>query len=91
MSVSETGNPVLTREHALELLHGMIRIRHFEEKCAQLYGAMKIRGFLHLYIGEEAIAVGVMQALQPEDAVVATNREHGHAHARGISMNSLMA
>ena len=91
MSVPETGNPVLTREHALELLQGMIRIRHFEEKCAQLYGAMKIRGFLHLYIGEEAIAVGVMQALQPEDAVVATYREHGHALARGISMNALMA
>ena len=43
----------------------MIRIRRFEEKCAELYSAMKIRGFLHLYIGEEDIAVGVMQTLQP--------------------------
>ena len=50
-----------------------------------LYGAMKIRGFLHLYIGEEAIAVGVMEALTPEDGVVATYREHGQALARGIS------
>ena len=56
----DSNKPALTREHALELLQGMIRIRRFEEKCAELYSAMKIRGFLHLYIGEEAIAVGVM-------------------------------
>jgi pyruvate dehydrogenase E1 component alpha subunit len=80
-----------SREHALELLHGMLRIRRFEEKCAELYGAQKIRGFLHLYVGEEAIAVGVMQALRPTDSIVATYREHGHALARGISMASLMA
>jgi pyruvate dehydrogenase E1 component alpha subunit len=69
----------------------MLRIRRFEEKCAELYSAGKIRGFLHLYIGEEAVAVGVMQALTPDDAVVATYREHGHALARGISTNALMA
>jgi len=93
MNENEVGSnkPALTHEHALELLQGMIRIRRFEEKCAELYSAMKIRGFLHLYIGEEAIAVGVMQALQPEDAVGATYREHGHALARGISMNAIMA
>jgi pyruvate dehydrogenase E1 component alpha subunit len=79
------------RERSLELLRDMLRIRRFEEKCAELYGALKIRGFLHLYIGEEAIAVGVMRALGPEDAVVATYREHGHALARGIPMTSLMA
>jgi pyruvate dehydrogenase E1 component alpha subunit len=79
------------RAHALERLHAMLRIRRFEEKCAELYGAMKIRGFLHLYIGEEAIAVGVMRALEPRDAVVATYREHGHALARGIPMTRLMA
>ena len=48
----------------------------------------KIRGFLHLYIGEEAVAVGVMQALKPEDAVVATYREHGQALARGVPMHA---
>jgi pyruvate dehydrogenase E1 component alpha subunit len=69
----------------------MLRIRRFEEKCAELYSAGKIRGFLHLYIGEEAVAVGAMQALRPEDAVVATYREHGHALARGISSGALMA
>jgi pyruvate dehydrogenase E1 component beta subunit/2-oxoisovalerate dehydrogenase E1 component len=56
-----------------------------------LYGAGKIRGFLHLYDGEEAVAVGVMQVLEPGDAVVATYREHGHAIARGIGMGPLMA
>jgi pyruvate dehydrogenase E1 component alpha subunit len=79
------------REHALGLLKEMLRIRRFEEKCAELYGAGKIRGFLHLYIGEEAVAVGAMQALTPEDAVVATYREHGHALARGIGSSALMA
>ena len=80
-----------TREHSLRLLHEMLRIRRFEEKCAELYSAGKIRGFLHLYIGEEAIAVGVMQALTADDAIVATYREHGHALARGIPADNLMA
>jgi pyruvate dehydrogenase E1 component alpha subunit/2-oxoisovalerate dehydrogenase E1 component len=69
----------------------MVRIRRFEAKCAELYGAMKIRGFLHLYDGEEAVAVGVMQALTAADAIVATYREHGHALARGISAGAVMA
>jgi len=69
----------------------MLRIRRFEERCVELYSASKIRGFMHLYIGEEASAVGIMQALGPEDAVVATYREHGHALARGISARALMA
>jgi pyruvate dehydrogenase E1 component alpha subunit len=78
-------------EHALELLRQMLRIRRFEEKAAELYTVGKIRGFLHLYIGEEAVAVGAMQALAPDDAVVATYREHGQALARGIPAGSLMA
>lgn len=81
----------LDREHALHLLHQMLRIRRFEEKCAELYTALKVRGFVHLYDGEEACAVGVMQALTPEDAVVATYRDHGQALARGVNMNSMMA
>ncbi len=83
--------PHLTRPHVAELLRQMVRIRRFEEKCAELYQREKIRGFLHLYIGEEAIAVGVMQALEPADTVIATYREHGHAIARGIPMTRLMA
>jgi pyruvate dehydrogenase E1 component alpha subunit len=81
----------LDREHALELLRQMIRIRRFESKCAELYSATKIRGFVHLYDGEEAVAVGLMQSLSPADAVVATYREHGHALARGVSANAIMA
>jgi pyruvate dehydrogenase E1 component alpha subunit len=81
----------LERERGHDLLHQLIRIRRFEERCVELYSASKIRGFLHLYIGEEAVAVGVMQALTPDDAVVATYREHGHALARGIPASGLMA
>ena len=83
--------PDISREHGVYLLHDMLRIRRFEEKCAELYSAGKIRGFLHLYIGEEAVAVGAMHALRHDDAVVATYREHGHALARGIPMDHLMA
>lgn len=81
----------VSAEHALGLLREMMRIRQFEERCAELYSAKEIRGFLHLYIGEEAVAVGVMQALEAQDAIVATYREHGHALARGISARSIMA
>ena len=77
--------------HRLNLLREMLRIRRLEEKCAELYAATKIRGFLHLYIGEEAVGVGVMQALRPEDAVVATYREHGQALARGMPADTIMA
>jgi pyruvate dehydrogenase E1 component alpha subunit len=69
----------------------MVRIRRFEERCVELYSSTAIRGFMHLYIGEEAVAVGIMQALDPEDAVVSTYREHGHALARGVSMDAVMA
>jgi len=81
----------LDRAHMLHLLREMLRIRRFEEKCAELYQQEKIRGFLHLCDGEEAVSVGVMQALGPEDAVVATYREHGQALARGIGMDAIMA
>ncbi|MGB0468662.1 MAG: pyruvate dehydrogenase (acetyl-transferring) E1 component subunit alpha [Pontibacterium sp.] len=91
--MTETGQPKVRvdRAHLLRLLTAMLRIRRFEERCAQLYTLEKIRGFLHLYIGEEAIAVGVCEALKPEDAMVCTYREHGHALARGLSMASVMA
>jgi pyruvate dehydrogenase E1 component alpha subunit len=73
------------------LLRQMIRIRRFEEKCVELYSATKIRGFLHLCIGEEAVAVGVISSLLPGDAVISTYREHGHALARGVPMHAVMA
>jgi pyruvate dehydrogenase E1 component alpha subunit len=83
--------PTLDRGHGLDLLRELVRIRRFEERCVELYSAAAIRGFLHLYIGEEAVAVGVMQSLTADDAVVATYREHGHALARGVPAGALMA
>ena len=79
------------RDHLVLQLRQMLLIRRFEEKSAELYTAEKIRGFLHLYIGEEAVAVGVMAALTADDAVVATYREHGQALARGMSAGAIMA
>ncbi len=79
------------REFAQARLKDMLRIRRLEEKSAELYGAGKIRGFLHLYIGEEAVATGAISALRPEDNLVATYREHGHALLRGVSMDRIMA
>ena len=79
------------RDRARRLLRQMVLIRRFEEKSVELYSAQKIRGFMHLYIGEEAVATGVMEHLGPDDAVVATYREHGQALARGVSAGAIMA
>jgi len=76
---------------ALRMLADMVRIRRMEEKAAELYGEQKIRGLLHLYIGEEATGVGAMHALAADDNVVATYREHGHALVRGMPMGAIMA
>ena len=91
MSSSPIPAADLSREHALALLRDMLRIRRLEEQCMELYSAGKIRGFLHLYIGEEAVAVGAMRALERDDAVVATYREHGHALVRGVAAGAIMA
>ncbi|MBK6805267.1 MAG: pyruvate dehydrogenase (acetyl-transferring) E1 component subunit alpha [Betaproteobacteria bacterium] len=88
----DTRKPVtVSTELALAMLRDMVRIRRFEERCADLYGQQKIRGFLHLYIGEEAVAAGAMRALGPDDAIVATYREHGHALVRGVPATAIMA
>jgi len=89
MNAGKPNSSEKTDMHAL--LRSMLLIRHFEEQAVEEYSSMKIRGFLHLYIGEEAVAAGVMAALTPEDAVISTYREHGHALARGISANRVMA
>jgi pyruvate dehydrogenase E1 component alpha subunit len=83
--------PRLSLAHSLDLLKQMIRIRRFEEKCAELYTQEKIRGFLHLYDGEEAVAAGVIPVLEKRDRVVATYREHGHALVRGVPMKAVLA
>jgi pyruvate dehydrogenase E1 component alpha subunit len=74
-----------------ELLHSMLLQRRFEEKCAEAYALGKIGGFCHLYIGQEAVATGVMSVLRPDDYVVTAYRDHGHALARGMSPRSIMA
>jgi pyruvate dehydrogenase E1 component alpha subunit len=89
--VSGTAIALVERTHALRLLRDMLRIRRLEERSAELYTEEKIRGFLHLYVGEEAVAVGVAAALTPDDAVVATYREHGHALVRGVGMGAILA
>jgi pyruvate dehydrogenase E1 component alpha subunit len=89
-SVAET----LSREAAaigLPLLEQMQLIRRFEEKAAEMYALGKIGGFLHLYIGQEAVAVGAMSTLRPEDYVIAGYREHGHILAKGGDPRRVMA
>ncbi len=89
--MTEATKPHLDRAHVLSLLGQMIRVRKFEDKCAELYTQEKIRGFLHLYDGEEAIAAGLIPLLRPGDRIVATYREHGHALIRGVPMTTVMA
>ncbi|MCS7207662.1 MAG: pyruvate dehydrogenase (acetyl-transferring) E1 component subunit alpha [Dehalococcoidia bacterium] len=81
----------LTKTELVSFYRQMLLIRRFEERCAEMYMLGKIRGFLHLYIGEEAIAVGCMSALRPEDYVVTHYRDHGHALARGMDPKVAMA
>jgi pyruvate dehydrogenase E1 component alpha subunit len=89
-SQSKTKLPV-SKAEGKRLLHQMQLIRRFEEKSAEVYTETKIRGFLHLYVGEEAVAVGVIQALKEEDYILSTYREHGHALARGMDPGAMMA
>src|SRR3989304_3287249 len=88
---ASTDKPHLSHEHMLDLLKQMIRIRSFEGKGAELYTQEKIRGFLHLYDGEEAVAGGVIPGLEKRGRIVATYREHGHALVRGVPMTTVMA
>lgn len=80
------------RKFLLKLLEQMVRIRRFEEKAAQMYGLQKIGGFCHLYIGQEAVAVGAIANLDmKKDYVLTAYRDHGHALTTGMSMNEGMA
>ena len=81
----------VTGEEALDWFRKMSLIRRFEERAEEAYGQGKIGGFLHLYIGEEAIAVGAMAALRPEDDVITHYRDHGYVLARGIEPKRVMA
>ena len=91
MQQSATIQETKDEKKDLLLLYQMMLIRRFEEKAAEQYTKAKIRGFLHLCIGEESVAVGVIQALNDDDKVLSTYREHGHALARGIDAEVIMA
>lgn len=80
-----------SKETYLEWYEVMLRIRRFEERTLMMYGQQKIRGFCHVYIGQEAIAAGMVSALRSEDAVVTAYRQHGIALSRGITPNAAMA
>jgi pyruvate dehydrogenase E1 component alpha subunit len=81
----------MTRDEALARYRAMLLIRRFEERCAQIYVEGRIGGFLHLYIGQEAVAVGAMSLLRPDDYFITSYRDHGYALARGTDPRPLMA
>lgn len=81
----------ITKETYLEWYKSMLLMRKFEEKTGQLYGQQKIRGFCHLYIGQEAVVAGAMSVLRPEDSMITAYRDHAHAIAKGMSPNQAMA
>ena len=88
---AQQSTSAVERDRGQKFLYQMMLIRRFEEKSAEMYTKEKIRGFLHLYIGEEAVATGVINALTPEDNVLCSYREHGHALVRGIDPGIIMA
>jgi len=81
----------ITKETYLEWYKSMLLMRKFEEKAGQLYGQQKIRGFCHLYIGQEAVVAGAMSVLRKEDSMITAYRDHAHAIAKGMSPNAAMA
>jgi len=91
VSAPDTEGFEIGREEALEWFRKMLLIRRFEERAEEVYGQGKIGGFLHLYIGEEAIAVGAMAALRPDDDVVTHYRDHGYVLARDVNPDLVMA
>src|ERR1043166_4257986 len=92
-ATTQAARPALavSADLARALLHEMRLIRRFEEKAAEAYALGKIGGFLHLYIGEEAVAVGATSVLRPDDYVISAYREHGHCLAKGADPKRTMA
>jgi len=88
---SSVASPSLPKEKLLSMYRKMVLIRRFEERAGQQYGLGKIAGFCHLYIGQEAVAVGANEAMRPDDYMIAAYREHGHALARGADPGMVMA
>ena len=91
MAISNATLAGLTRKQLLEMHYMMSLLRRFEEKCAEEYTRGKIGGFMHLYIGQEAVGVGSITTLEPQDRVLSSYREHGHAIMKGIEPRAVMA
>jgi pyruvate dehydrogenase E1 component alpha subunit len=81
----------IDRDTLIDIYHQMVLVRRFEEKSAEAYSAGKIGGFCHLYIGQEAVAIGAISAVRKDDYVLTSYREHAHAIAKGMSPESVMA
>ena len=81
----------MTRDQLLQAYRDMLQIRRFEEKAGQLYGMGLIGGFCHLYIGQEAVVVGMQACLEPGDQVITSYRDHGHMLATGMEARGVMA
>src|SRR6266705_5501080 len=88
---SKTSKTDYSKETYMFWFESMLLMRRFEEKVGQLYGMQKIRGFCHLYIGQEAIAAGCMTATTPDDIFITSYRDHALAIAKGVSAKSCMA
>ena len=88
---AKASQPSYSKETYLTWYETMLRIRRFEERTLQMYGQQKIRGFCHVYIGQEAIAAGMVTALKQDDAVVTAYRQHGIALSKGVSSRACMA
>jgi pyruvate dehydrogenase E1 component alpha subunit len=91
MAISNATLAGLTRTQLLEMHSKMALLRRFEEKSAEEYTRGKIGGFMHLYIGQEAVGIGCISTLRQEDKVLASYREHGHAITKGMNPNVVMA
>lgn len=81
----------LTRKQLIEMLSTMYKIRYFEEKADELFAMGKVHGTMHLSIGQEAVAVGAMAAIRPDDYILSTHRGHGHCIAKGADIKRMMA
>jgi pyruvate dehydrogenase E1 component alpha subunit len=90
-SASLSNIPEFSKDQELQSYRDMLLIRRFEEKAGQMYGMGHIGGFCHLYIGQEAVVVGMQMALEPDDQVITAYRDHGHTLAVGMTAKSIMA
>jgi len=91
LNVSEQASRQSTKDELLEMLRKMLTIRRFEERVVKEFEAGRVKGFVHAYIGEEAVAVGICSALHEDDYITSTHRGHGHCIAKGVDVKSMMA